>query len=97
MNKSDLVTALSNATGANKSKVSEFLDALIDTMRTALKTSGKVNLTGLGTFTKKVRKARNGRNPRTGAVIQIPEKSAVRFSPAKGIVDILNTPTKGKK
>jgi nucleoid DNA-binding protein len=47
----------------------------------------KVNITGFGTFSTKSRSARTGRNPATGATIQIPAKKYAHFAPAKGLKD----------
>lgn len=82
MNKSDLIDKLASEAALPKTKVKEVLDAFVKAVSEGLNTSGKVALPGLGNFSKTVRKARAGRNPKTGETIQIAEKTSVKFKAA---------------
>ena len=82
MNKNELIDKLATEAALPKTKVKEVLDAFVKAVSEGLVSEGKVTLPGLGSFTKTVRKARNGRNPKTGETIQISEKNGVKFKAA---------------
>jgi DNA-binding protein HU-beta len=94
MNKSDLVDALANATGMTKADASRAVDALFapdgGIIARALKAKKRVQITGFGTFESKHRKARQGRNPRTGQTIQISATNTPAFRAGKGLKDAIN-------
>ena len=94
MNKSDLVDALADATGMTKADAGRAVDALFSPdggiLARTLKKGGRVQITGFGTFEAKSRKARTGRNPRTGETIKIKAAKVAKFTPAKGLKDALN-------
>lgn len=89
MNKSDLVDALADRTGMTKADASRASDALFGTddgiIVTALKGGERVQITGFGTFEAKKRKARTGRNPRTGETIKIAATMTPTFRAGKGL------------
>jgi DNA-binding protein HU-beta len=91
MNKSELVDALSDATGMTKADSGKAIDALFDTdsgiIATSLKKGDRVQITGFGTFESKHRKARTGRNPRTGETIKIAATQTPGFRAGKGLKD----------
>ena len=91
MNKSDLVDELSNRTGMTKADASRAVDALFGTdggiIANALKGDNRVQITGFGTFESKSRKARTGRNPRTGETIKIAATKTPGFRAGKGLKD----------
>lgn len=91
MNKSDLVDALADETGMTKADATRTMDALFSTddgiIAKALKARKRVQITGFGTFESKFRKARQGRNPRTGATIQISATHTPSFRAGKGLKD----------
>lgn len=91
MNKSELVDALASATGMTKADAGRAVDALFDTssgvIAKALKKGIKVQITGFGTFETKHRKARTGRNPRTGQTIKIAATKTPGFRAGKGLKD----------
>jgi DNA-binding protein HU-beta len=96
MNKSDLVDALADATGMTKADASRAVDALFGTdeegiIATALKNDERVQITGFGTFEAKHRKARTGRNPRTGETIKIAATMTPSFRAGKGLKDSLKS------
>ena len=78
MTKQDLVEFLAKS-GLSKAEAGRILNGLLDTITASLKRGEDVTVTGFGTFTVTKRKARAGRNPQTGATIQIPARKAVRF------------------
>lgn len=89
MNKSDLIDKLASEAALPKTKVKEVLDAFVKAVSEGLSTTGKVSLPGLGNFSKTVRKARAGRNPKTGETIQIGEKTSVKFKAASQLNELV--------
>jgi DNA-binding protein HU-beta len=91
MNKSELVDALASATGMTKADAGRAVDALFaadsGVIAKALKKGKKVQITGFGTFEVKQRKARTGRNPRTGQTIRIAATKTPGFRSGKGLKD----------
>ncbi|TVR64031.1 MAG: HU family DNA-binding protein [Gemmatimonadales bacterium] len=91
MNKSELVDALSEHAGMTKAQAGEAIDALFDTdkgiIAGALGAGKRVQITGFGTFETKERKARTGRNPRTGETIEIAATKTPGFRAGKGLKD----------
>lgn len=71
----------------SKKDVVTFWDLIVDTAYKQAKSAGEVTLPGLGKLIKKNRAARMGRNPATGATIQIPAKTVVKFRVAKAAKD----------
>ena len=93
MNKSDLVDALAEATGMTKADAARSVDAMFSpdggVIAKALKAGTRVQITGFGTFESKHRKARQGRNPRTGETIQIKATNTPAFRAGKGLKDAI--------
>jgi DNA-binding protein HU-beta len=90
MNKSDLVDALASATGMTRADAGRAADALFATngvIASALSGGQRVQITGFGTFETKHRKARTGRNPRTGETIRIAATKTPGFRAGKGLKD----------
>lgn len=79
MTKAELIDAITAKTGATKKDTGSMIEAFCETVKGA----DKVTLVGFGTFEKKTRKARNGRNPQTGEQIQIAESIALTFKASK--------------
>ena len=94
MNKSELVDALADQTAMTKADAARAIDALFSTdggiLAKALRKGDRVQITGFGTFEAKQRKARTGRNPRTGATIQIAASKSPGFRAGKGLKDAVN-------
>lgn len=89
MNKADLcdmVAAELDATGADAQRA---VNAVLDCIKKGLKKDKTVSLVNFGTFEVRKRKARVGRNPRTGAKIQIKASSSVGFRPGKALKDMV--------
>ena len=88
MTKAELVGQMAKDASITKSAANAALNAIIDGITKELKKKdGKVTLVGFGTFSKVRRKARSGRNPRTGEAIKIKASNAVKFKAGKKLKD----------
>ena len=85
MNKSELVEALANGSGITKAAASRVLETFVDTVTVALKRGDQVVLPGFGSFSTGNRSARTGRNPQTGATIQIKASRVAKFKAGKSL------------
>ena len=90
MNKSELVDAISKKTGASKKASEASLNAMVETISTALKKGDKVQLIGFGSFEVRKRAARKGRNPQTGEEMKVPASKAPVFKAGKALKDKVN-------
>jgi DNA-binding protein HU-beta len=90
MNRNELVEAVVSKTELRKSEASKAIDAVFDSIASALKSGDEVRIVGFGTFTVAERAASEGRNPRTGEKIQIAASRQAKFKPGKGLRDTLN-------
>ena len=89
MNKTELVAALAEKAEVSKKDAEKVLNAFVETVQDAVKADDKVQLVGFGTFESKARAAREGKNPQTGAKIQIPACKAPVFKAGKSFKEIL--------
>ncbi len=80
-----LVEEVRDRTGLTKKDARNVINAMTDTIKQTLSKGEKVTLVGFGTFQVIKRKARIGRNPQTGATIQIPAKRVAKFLPGKAM------------
>ncbi|MBI4549392.1 MAG: HU family DNA-binding protein [Candidatus Omnitrophica bacterium] len=80
MNKAQLATEVAKKTKLSKSKALEAVNFAFDAIKASLKKGQRVQLVGFGSFLVKQRKARTGRNPKTGETIQIKAKKVPAFS-----------------
>ena len=87
MNTSELADRLATEAGLTKSQSKTLVDAMLAGMRDALVAGDEVNLPGFGKFKVQAKPARTGRNPSTGAAIQIAASKKVSFSAAKALKD----------
>lgn len=85
MNKQDVVAKIAVETGLTKAATGSAVDAFLSAITGALKKGQSVAFVGFGTFKTSVRKARTGRNPRTGAEVKIPKRRVVRFTAGKAL------------
>ncbi len=90
MNKGDLINKIASDANLSKAQAGEALNAVLNGISGALKSSDKVTLIGFGTFSVSRREARNGRNPQTGATIKIAAKNVVKFKPGKDLSESVN-------
>ncbi len=87
MTQSEIVSSLADSCGCKKTDVKGMFDALAALASSEVKKNGEFTLPGFGKLKKTHRKARQGRNPATGAVINIPAKTTVKFSIGKAMKD----------
>jgi DNA-binding protein HU-beta len=86
MTKAQLVEKMAKDAGVSKTAANKALDSFLVSVKKGLKKkNGKVTLVGFGTFSKVRRKARKGRNPRTGEPIKIKASNTVTFKPGKAL------------
>lgn len=90
MNKSELIDAIAASADIPKAAAGRALDAMIDSVTSALKEDDQVVLVGFGTFSVKDRAARTGRNPQTGEPIEIKAAKVPGFKPGKALKDAVN-------
>ncbi|MBR5342307.1 MAG: HU family DNA-binding protein [Oscillospiraceae bacterium] len=90
MNKTELVAAVAEKTGASKKDSEKLVSAVFETVTNALVAGEKVSMVGFGAFEVKERPARTGRNPRTKETIEIPASRAAAFKPGKALKDAIN-------
>ena len=87
MNKADLADKVQSVLGGTKVQAEQVVETIIDTVVMTLKKGDEVSIAGLGIFSTKMRPARTGRNPRTGASIQVPAMRVPKFRAAKALKD----------
>lgn len=96
MNKADLVNSIQSQMQLNdnrtvsKTDVESLLNSLATTIQDELQNGGEVVLSGIGKFSTGDRAARTGRNPQTGAAIEIAACKGVKFKPLKALKDAVN-------
>jgi DNA-binding protein HU-beta len=89
MNKSDLINKVAESAGVTKVQAKSAIDCYHESVAGALKAGERVELVGFGTFSVSARAARTGRNPKTGAELQIAAKNVAKFKPGKALSDSL--------
>ena len=90
MNKNDLVAAVAQSTDTSKADAAKAVDSVLDAITSALKSGDGVQLIGFGNFSVADRAARQGRNPSTGATIQIAASKQPKFKAGKALKDAVN-------
>lgn len=90
MTKAELVDSIAAKTDLPKGTAERIVATIFDDIVGALKNGEKVNISGFGTFQVSERKARTGRNPKTGEAIQIEASRSAKFKPGKTLKDSLN-------
>ena len=90
MNKADIVSRLAAEMRIPVKQATTIVESFMDSVMEALMKDSRLCLMGFGTFKISNRKARQGRNPRTGAEINIAAKKIPRFTPSKEFVDFIN-------
>jgi len=90
MNKQELVAAMAEKAGLSKVDAEKALSAFIETTKDTLAKKESIQLIGFGTFSISERAARTGRNPQTGAEIQISAKNVAKFKAGKALTEVLN-------
>jgi DNA-binding protein HU-beta len=90
MNKADLIDRISANCQMSKAQAASAIDTTVDSVTAALKKGDRVALIGFGTFSISQRKARNGRNPQTGATIKIAARRVAKFTPGAELKKAVN-------
>jgi len=91
LTQTQIIAALSETSGLKKTEVKGLLDSLAEMAVVEVKKNAEFTVPGFGKLKKTNRKAREGRNPATGAVIKIPAKTTVKFSLGKAMKDSIST------
>jgi DNA-binding protein HU-beta len=89
MNKAQLIQKISKDASLRRSQAVRAVKALVSAIRETIRNGGKISLTGLGTFKVKARKARPGRNPKTGETIAIPAGRKISFKPSLSLKKLI--------
>ncbi len=90
MTKQDMIDRMAKEAGLSKAAAGRALEAYLNAVGEELRRTGRLGLVGFGTFNCVQRRARTGRNPRTGGPVQIPARKVVRFRAGKGLTDVVN-------
>ena len=90
MNKADLIERVVKDAGINKAQAQTAISSLLAGVESNLKKGGRVTLVGFGTFSVGSRKARTGRNPRTGQALKIAARKVAKFSPGAELKAAVN-------
>jgi DNA-binding protein HU-beta len=91
MNKNELVSAVADKASLSKQQAAGAVDAVFDAIGDALSKGDDIRLVGFGTFSVSHRAASKGRNPSTGAEVDIPARNVAKFTPGKGLKDSVNS------
>ena len=91
LTQTQIIAALAEASGLKKTEVKGLMDSLAEMAIKEVKKNGEFTVPGFGKLKKTNRKAREGRNPATGAVIKIPAKTTVKFSLGKAMKDSISS------
>ena len=89
MNKKEIVAKMARDAGIPALQAEKAFSSLISGIMSSLKKGKRVTFSGFGSFEVKVRKARKGRNPKTGNVITIAKKKKIKFNPSKSFIEFL--------
>ena len=90
MNKSELIDHVAQDSGLSKSDAGRALDSMINGISDAVQRGDRVSVAGFGTFERRERAARKGRNPQTGEELDVAASKAPAFKPAKAFKDAVN-------
>jgi len=90
MNKSELINAIAEEAGLTKADAGKALDATVSAITNAMASGDSVAIIGFGTFKVGERSARTGRNPQTGAEMQIPAAKVPKFTAGKALKEAVN-------
>ncbi len=90
MTKAELVAAIADKTGLNRTQAKDALDAVLDSVTASLKSGQEVRLVGFGSFVPVERKAGTARNPRTGETVARAASKTARFRVGEGLKTALN-------
>ena len=89
MNKKEITIKMAKDAGTTVLQAEKAFNSMIEGIKASLKKGKRVTFSGFGSFEVRARKARKGRNPKTGDAITIPKKKRIKFNPSKGFKDSL--------
>ena len=90
MTKADLIDEVSRAVEMTRKDSESIVETIFDSVVRALRRSEKIEIRGFGSFRTRQRKARTGRNPKTGEKVEVPAKTIPFFKPSKELKDLIN-------
>ncbi|MCX8073841.1 MAG: HU family DNA-binding protein [Candidatus Binatia bacterium] len=93
MTKAELIESVASKVDLPRALAEKVVNVLFDDIVAALRQGEKVNISGFGTFAVSTRKARTGRNPKTGETIEIAASRSAKFKAGKQLRDSLNAAT----
>jgi len=88
--KADLIEEVTRVTELPRKDSELVVDTIFDSIIAALQTSDKIEIRGFGSFRTRQRRGRTGRNPKTGAKVEVPPKKIPFFKPSKELKDFVN-------
>lgn len=91
MNKSELISSISSASGLTKTDCTKALDAFISTVYSSLKSGNDVRLVGFGTFSTSKKSATTAINPRTRQPVKVPARKVAKFKAGKSLQEAVNS------
>jgi integration host factor subunit beta len=91
MTKADLVEEVVKAAEVSKKHAETIVNTVLDSIVAALRREDKIELRGFGSFRVRRRRSRQGRNPKTGDRVEVPEKRIPYFKPGKELKDLINS------
>ena len=90
MTKADLIEEVSRAVEMTRKDSELIVDTIFESIVQALRRSDKIEIRGFGSFRTRQRQPRVGRNPKTGARVEVPSKKVPYFKPSKEVKDLIN-------
>jgi integration host factor subunit beta len=90
MTKAELIEEVSRAVEMTRKDSEQIVDTIFDSIVRALRTGDKIEIRGFGSFRTRKRQPRIGRNPKTGAKVDVPAKKIPFFKPSKELKDLIN-------
>lgn len=90
MNKAELVEAIASSCDLSKAQAERVINSVVETVSGALKKGDDVAIVGFGTFKVAARAARTAKNPQTGAPVKVAARKVPKFTPGKGLKDLVN-------
>ena len=91
MNKRELIDAVAAHGDMGKDQAGKAVDAVLETVQAELAKGGDIRIAGFGNFVVQHRKASKGRNPQTGAEVDVPARNVPKFQAGKGLKDAVNS------
>jgi integration host factor subunit beta len=95
MTKAELIEEVSHAVEMTGKGAEVIVEAIFDSMVRALRAGDRIEIRGLGSFGTRQRRSRVGRNPKTGARVDVPAKRIPYFKPSKEVKELVNTDSTG--